>query len=344
MQPSPSSSASSAPWATSSSSSRWPVSTSSTTACSNWPAATRTGRCPPIRSCRKRNSLPRSTATPRPSTSAKSAPATSTPCFVAHLVGGQRVGLVDATRFVGYREEGDTQALLFENHGLHIEIQTDPHHPVGRSAPGSVADVVLESAVTTIQDCEDSVAAVDAEDKVGVYRNWLGLMTGQLTAEFDKGGKTMTRTLADDRRYTASDGSELVLPGRSLMLVRNVGHLMSNDAVLDDSGAEIFEGILDAVVTAGCALANRRTAASTSSSRSSTAQTRCPLRWSYSPHRGRCGSRAQHAQDRRSWTRSAAPPSISRSASAPRATGHLHQHRLPRPHRRRDPHDMRAGP
>ncbi len=178
--------------------------------------------------------------------------------FVAHLVGGQRVGLVDATRFVGYREEGDTQALLFENHGLHIEIQTDPHHPVGRSAPGSVADVVLESAVTTIQDCEDSVAAVDAEDKVGVYRNWLGLMTGRLTAEFDKGGKTMTRTLADDRRYTAPDGSELVLSGRSLMLVRNVGHLMTNDAVLDASGAEIFEGILDAVVTTGCALANRR--------------------------------------------------------------------------------------
>ncbi len=176
--------------------------------------------------------------------------------FVVNLVGGQQVDLVDAGRFAGFRSDGDRAAYLFENHGLHIEILTDPHHPVGKSAAGNVADVILESALTTIQDCEDSVAAVDAEDKVGVYRNWLGLMTGDLSADFEKAGRSMTRTLADDRHYTAIDGSDLVLSGRSLMLVRNVGHLMTNDAVLDASGNEIFEGILDAVITTACALAN----------------------------------------------------------------------------------------
>ncbi len=176
--------------------------------------------------------------------------------FVVNLVGGQQVDLVDAGRFAGFRSDGDRAAYLFENHGLHIEILTDPHHPVGKSAAGNVADVILESALTTIQDCEDSVAAVDAEDKVGVYRNWLGLMTGDLSADFEKAGRSMKRTLADDRQYTAIDGSDLVLSGRSLMLVRNVGHLMTNDAVLDASGNEIFEGILDAVITTACALAN----------------------------------------------------------------------------------------
>jgi len=178
--------------------------------------------------------------------------------FVVHLVGGQRVGLSDPACFAGFGEAGDRRSFLFCHHGLHIEIVTDPRHPVGATAAGHVADVVLESAVTTIQDCEDSVAAVDAEDKVGVYRNWLGLMTGELSADFEKGGKRMSRRLAEDRRFTAPDGGELVLPGRSLMLVRNVGHLMTTDAVLDEDGNEIFEGILDAVVTTGCALANHR--------------------------------------------------------------------------------------
>ena len=178
--------------------------------------------------------------------------------FVANLVGGQQVGLVDSKRFAGFTVDGDCASYLFENHGLHIELMTDPHHPVGKSAAGQVADVILESAVTTIQDCEDSVAAVDAEDKVGVYRNWLGLMTGELSADFEKAGKGMTRTLAADRRYTAPDSSELVLSGLSLMLVRNVGHLMTNDAVLDANGEEIFEGILDAVITTACALSNHR--------------------------------------------------------------------------------------
>jgi malate synthase len=178
--------------------------------------------------------------------------------LVIELVGGQRVSLRDPASFVGFAVDGDKASFLFRHHGLHIEIVTDPRHPVGKSAAGHVADVILESAVTTIQDCEDSVAAVDAEDKVGVYRNWLGLMTGELTADFEKGGKRLSRTLAADKHFTAPDGSDLVLPGRSLMLVRNVGHLMTNDALLDTDGKEVFEGILDAVVTTACALANHQ--------------------------------------------------------------------------------------
>ena len=175
---------------------------------------------------------------------------------VARMAGGSSTGLRDPEKFVGHTGEGSCRSYLFRNNELHLEIQTNPEHVVGKQAPGNVSDVVLESAITTIQDCEDSVAAVDAEDKVGVYRNWLGLMQGSLEAKFKKNGRTMTRQLNADRKFIAVSGDELMLSGRSLMLVRNVGHLMTTDAVLDKDGKEVFEGMLDAVVTSACAIAN----------------------------------------------------------------------------------------
>jgi len=178
--------------------------------------------------------------------------------FIASLAGGETVHLKDPQRFTGFAEADSGCAYLFRNNGLHIEIQVNPNHPVGRDAPAHVADVVLESAITTIQDCEDSVAAVDAEDKVGVYRNWLGLMQCDLEATFEKSGKTHSRRPNPDRVYTAADSGTLELSGRSLMLVRNVGHLMTTDAVLDAGGEEVFEGLLDAVVTTACAMTDRR--------------------------------------------------------------------------------------
>ena len=177
--------------------------------------------------------------------------------FLASLANGETRELKNPEKFVGFAEQNSREAYLFRNHGLHVEIQVDPDHLIGKEATAFVADVVLESAITTIQDCEDSVAAVDAADKVGVYRNWLGLMRVDLQAVFSKGGKESIRTIAKDRVYTAASGGELVLSGRSLLLVRNVGHLMTTDAIVDSDGREIFEGILDAIITTACAITDR---------------------------------------------------------------------------------------
>ena len=179
--------------------------------------------------------------------------------LIVELASGETSRLAEPTQFRGYCGLPTAPGnLLLRHNGLHIDIQIDPQHPVGATDPAGVKDVVLEAALTTIQDCEDSVAAVDAEDKTLVYRNWLGLMRGDLAERFDKGGRQLTRRLHRDRLFTTPEGAELVLPGRSLMFVRNVGHLMTSDAILWGDGKEIPEGILDGAFTALIALHDLR--------------------------------------------------------------------------------------
>jgi malate synthase len=175
--------------------------------------------------------------------------------LAAALKDGSTVGLADARKFLGYQESnGELSAILLSNNGSRIEIQIDRNHPIGKAHPAGVKDVVLEAAITTIEDCEDAVAAVDAADKVTVYRHWCGIMKGTLEATFDKNGRPLTRRLNPDKTFVTPAGGKLTLPGRSLLLVRNVGIHMYTDAVTTADGREIPEGFLDAMVTALAAI------------------------------------------------------------------------------------------
>ncbi|MDH5424120.1 MAG: malate synthase G [Gammaproteobacteria bacterium] len=171
------------------------------------------------------------------------------------LSSGQRTGLKNPEQFKGYQEtDGKISSLLLSNNNLYIEIHFNTDHPIHELHPTGIRDIYLESAISTIMDCEDSVAAVDASDKVKVYRNWLGLMKGDLSVSFNKKGTQVKRSLQPNRRYLSADGSFFEVPARSLMLIRNVGHLMTTGAVLDAKGVEIHEGLLDSFITSYCAL------------------------------------------------------------------------------------------
>ena len=166
------------------------------------------------------------------------------------LADQSQVTLDDEAKFEGFiGTEDNPTGILLKNNNLHMEIQIDRNHNIGSEDPAGIKDVLVESAITTIQDCEDSVAAVDGEDKAQVYENWLGLMKGDLAETFQKNDQTMTRVLNQDRDYFKPDGDSFSLPGRSTLLVRNVGHLMTNPAILDQEGNEVFEGIMDAMFT-----------------------------------------------------------------------------------------------
>ncbi|GAB3383716.1 malate synthase G [Azotobacter armeniacus] len=177
--------------------------------------------------------------------------------LVVALKGGNGTGLQNSAQLVGFQGEASApKAVLLKHNGIHFEIQIDPASPIGQTDAAGVKDVLMEAALTTIMDCEDSVAAVDADDKVIAYKNWLGLMEGDLAEQVSKGGSIFTRTMNPDRDYTAVDGGALTLHGRSLLFVRNVGHLMTNDAILDKDGNEVPEGIQDALFTSLIALHN----------------------------------------------------------------------------------------
>ncbi|CAE6944850.1 MULTISPECIES: malate synthase G [Pseudomonas] len=177
--------------------------------------------------------------------------------LIVSLKGGSNTGLQDDAQLIGFQGDASAPvAVLLKHNGLHFEIQIDANTPVGSTDAAGVKDVLMESALTTIMDCEDSVAAVDADDKVVIYRNWLGLMKGDLAEEVSKGGTTFTRTMNPDRVYTQVDGGELSLHGRSLLFVRNVGHLMTIDAIIDKDGFEVPEGIMDGLLTSLIAIHN----------------------------------------------------------------------------------------
>ncbi|MBK1780029.1 malate synthase G [Advenella sp. WQ 585] len=175
--------------------------------------------------------------------------------FTATLNDGSQTGLSDPDCFLGYRGDvANPEAIILSHNGLHFEIQIDRNHPIGKQDPAGVKDLLLEAALSSIIDCEDSIAAVDADDKVLAYSNWLGLMDGTLAEEITKNGKTFTRVLNPDRVFTAKSGQTQSLSGRSMMFIRNVGHLMTNPAILDENGNEVPEGIMDAVITSLAAI------------------------------------------------------------------------------------------
>lgn len=175
--------------------------------------------------------------------------------LVISLKGGSNTGLQDDAQLIGYQGDASAPtAVLLKHNGLHFEIQIDATSPIGQTDAAGVKDVLMEAALTTIMDCEDSIAAVDADDKVVVYRNWLGLMKGDLAEQVSKGGETFTRTMNGDRHYTAPNGGDVKLHGRSLLFIRNVGHLMTIDAILDKNGQEVPEGILDGLLTSLAAI------------------------------------------------------------------------------------------
>lgn len=175
--------------------------------------------------------------------------------LVISLKGGSNTGLEDDAQLIGYQGDASAPtAVLLKHNGLHFEIQIDAASPIGQTDAAGVKDVLMEAALTTIMDCEDSIAAVDADDKVVVYRNWLGLMKGDLAEQVSKGGETFTRTMNGDRHYTAPNGGDVKLHGRSLLFIRNVGHLMTIDAILDKDGQEVPEGILDGLLTSLAAI------------------------------------------------------------------------------------------
>ncbi|MCF7542396.1 malate synthase G [Pseudomonas petrae] len=188
--------------------------------------------------------------------------------LIVSLKGGSNTGLRDDAQLIGFQGDASAPtALLFKQNGLHFELQIDATSPVGQTDPAGVKDVLMEAALTTIMDCEDSIAAVDADDKVVVYRNWLGLMKGDLSEEVSKGGTRFTRTMNADRVYTSPTGEPVTLHGRSLLFVRNVGHLMTIDAILDNQGNEVPEGILDGLLTSLAAIHNLKGNTSRANSR-----------------------------------------------------------------------------